>query len=127
MKLITNILFYLFSIIIGLLSFVMLVIELRLLLSLDYIVYDSIFNGFLRYFLRFLLSCAFLFMVLCETIKKLKENNFINKNSLFYEMLLLIVSIIMFILTTNYIGVISLILMIIFISLKLIKLNIYKK
>ncbi len=105
----------------------MLVIELRLLLSLDYIVYDSIFNGFLRYFLRFLLSCAFLFMVLCETIKKLKENNFINKNLLFYEMLLLIVSIIMFILTTNYIGVISLILMIIFISLKLIKLNIYKK
>ena len=127
MKLITNILFYLFSVVIGLLAFVMMIIELRLLLSLDFIIYDNPFNGFIRYFLRFILSCSFIFMVLCEMINKLKNINFIKNNLLFYEMLLLIVSIILLIFSTNYIGIISLLLMIIFTSLKIVKLNIEKK
>lgn len=127
MKIINNILFYIFSIVIGLLSIVMIVIELRLLVSLDFIIYDSMFNGFMRYFLRLIISCSFLFMILCENVKKLKNNSFIKNNLLFFEMLLLIVSIIMFVLATNYIGIITLLLMIIFISLKLLKINFDKK
>lgn len=127
MKKLINILFYLFSIIIGLLSLVMMLIELRLIISFDFTLYDSAFNGFIRYFLRFILSCSFIFMILCEIIKKLNNNSFIKKNLLFIEMLLLIVSIVLFILSTNYIGIIVLLLMIIFISLKILKLIINKK
>ena len=126
MKIITNIIFYLFCVIIAIFSLAMMFIELRLLVCGDFIIYDSPLNGFIRYFFRFLIAIGSLFMVLCEMIKKLRNINFINDNLLIYEMSLLISSIIIFFTTTNYIGVIVLLLMIIFISLKVLKLQ-FKK
>ena len=120
MKKIISILFYLIGSIIMLLSLVMMVIELRLIISLDFMIYDSPINGFIRYFLRFSLAFSYLFMVLCEIIKKLKNNNFIKENLLIFNLSLLIVSIIIYFTTTNYIYIIVLILMIAYISIKLL-------
>ena len=124
MKKIINIIFYLICFIIALLSFAMMFIELRLLISGDFIIYDNVFNGFIRYFFRFLLSCLFVFMVLCESIKKIKNNYFIKNNLLVFEMSMLIASVIIFLTTTNYINIIVILLMIMFIALKILKMNI---
>ena len=124
MKKIINIIFYLICFIIALLSFVMMFIELRLLISGDFIIYDNVFNGFIRYFFRFLLSCLFVFMVLCESIRKIKNNDFIKNNLLVFEMSMLIASVIIFLTTTNYINIIVILLMIMFIALKILKMNI---
>lgn len=124
MKKIINIIFYLICFIIALLSFAMMFIELRLLISGDFIIYDNVFNGFIRYFFRFLLSCLFVFMVLCESIGKIKKNDFIKNNLLVFEMSMLIASVIIFLTTTNYINIIVLLLMIMFIALKILKMNI---
>lgn len=124
MKKIINIIFYLICFIIALLSFAMMFIELRLLISGDFIIYDNVFNGFIRYFFRFLLSCLFVFMVLCESIRKIKNNDFIKNNLLVFEMSMLIASVIIFLTTTNYINIIVILLMIMFIALKILKINI---
>ena len=124
MKKIINIIFYLICFIIAFLSFAMMFIELRLLISGDFIIYDNVFNGFIRYFFRFLLSCLFVFMVLCESIKKIKNNDFIKNNLLVFEMSMLIASVIIFLTTTNYINIIVILLMIMFIALKILKMNI---
>ena len=124
MKKIINIIFYLICFIIALLSFAMMFIEFRLLISGDFIIYDNVFNGFIRYFFRFLLSCLFVFMVLCESIRKIKNNDFIKNNLLVFEMSMLIASVIIFLTTTNYINIIVILLMIMFIALKILKMNI---
>lgn len=120
-----SILLYIISVIIGILSVAMMFIEGRLLLSGDFIIYDSVLNGLIRYLLRFIIASSYLFMVLCELIKSIRKNNFINNNLLFIELLLFMVSIIIFIFATNYIGIISFILMLLFIILKVLKVKLY--
>lgn len=125
MRKIISILLYIISVIIGILSVAMMFIEGRLLLSGDFIIYDSVLNGLIRYLLRFIIASSYLFMVLCELIKSIRKNNFINNNLLFFELLLFMVSIIIFIFATNYIGIISFILMLLFIILKVLKVKLY--
>ena len=120
-----SILLYIISVIIGILSVAMMFIEGRLLLSGDFIIYDSVLNGLIRYLLRFIIASSYLFMVLCELIKSIRKNNFINNNLLFFELLLFMVSIVIFIFATNYIGIISFILMLLFIILKVLKVKLY--
>lgn len=120
-----SILLYIISVIIGILSVAMMFIEGRLLLSGDFIIYDSVLNGLIRYLLRFIIASSYLFMVLCELIKGIRKKEFISKNLLFFELLLFMVSIIIFIFATNYIGVISFILMLLFIILKVLKVKLY--
>ena len=74
MKKLINILFYLFSIIIGLLSLVMMLIELRLIISFDFTLYDSAFNGFIRYLFRLALSILSFTIGLFEIINIKKKN-----------------------------------------------------
>ena len=120
-----SILLYIISVIIGILSVAMMFIEGRLLLSGDFIIYDSVLNGLIRYLLRFIIASSYLFMVLCELIKGIRKNNFINNNLFFFELLLFMVSIIIFTFATNYIGIISFILMLLFIILKVLKVKLY--
>lgn len=125
MKKLINILIYFIFIIIGVLAVAMMVIEGRLLLSGDFMIYDSPFDGFLRYFLRLIISSSYLFMVLCELVEKIRNSKFISENLLFVEILLFIVSIIILIFSTNFIGIISFVLMSLFIALKILKAKLY--
>ena len=63
MKKIINIIFYLVCVIIAIFSIAMMFIELRLLICGDFIIYDNVFNGLIRYLFRFLLAFCFFFMV----------------------------------------------------------------
>ena len=118
MKLITNILFYLFSIIIGLLSFVMLVIELRLLLSLDWSIYDNPANWFIRYLFRLILALFSLTVGLFEIINLFKKEK-LDLLLLYSNISLLIMSIIIAIFSTNYVGLVCLGLSILLLFIKL--------
>ena len=93
------------SAIIIVLSLAFIVIEGRLVFSLDWIIYDSPFDGFIRYFLRLLIAIdAF--------VKSILDITYINKDSKIKEYLyqgdvsLLVMSVIILIFSTNYVGIV---------------------
>lgn len=93
------------SYVIILVSLVMMVVYGRLILSGDFLIYDRPFNGFTRYFLRFVLSLLYLGIGLIEVVPQFRINKFIKSNLYFVEVLLLIASILIYIFATNYIGI----------------------
>ena len=106
------------SFLILILSLVMLFIEGRIIVSLEWIVYDSFFNGLFRYILRFLLAAMFLFISLCELFYLYKNNNQFKLYVMITELILVITTILMNIYCTNYIDIISFRVMVIFITFK---------
>ena len=111
MKKLFNILYYFVCSLILILSIVMAFLEIRLLVSLEFLLYDNAFNGFVRYFLRTIIALSYLLMVLIVFIKRLKNNDFIKKHFAFLEFGLLITSYILYLTTANYIGLVCFILM----------------
>ena len=103
------------SSIIIVLSLAFIVIEGRLLLSGDYLSYDSPFFGFLRYFCRLLLA-------LFAFIKALFEIIYINKkhNLLYADIALVLMSLIIIIYSSNYVGVLCITLSIISLLINLL-------
>ena len=121
MKKLINVLIYLFTGLILLVSFVMTVIETRLLFSGDFLLCHNVFNGFIRYFLRLIISISFLLISFIELFKLVKKSNFLLKHLYFIEILLFISSIVILIFGTNYVGIVCFILYGIFIILKTIQ------
>ena len=111
MKKLFNILYYFVCSIILILAIVMSFLEARLIVSLDFVLYDNAFNGFIRHFLRLIIALSYLLMVLIVFIKKLRNNDFIKKHFVFLEFGLLIISYILYLTTANYIGLVCFILM----------------
>ena len=74
MKIVRNILVGFFSIIIFVLSLAFIVIEGRLLFSLDWIIYDNVIFGFLRYFFRFLIAISLCIYSIVEFINMKKKS-----------------------------------------------------
>ena len=111
MKKVFNVLYYFVCSIILLLAIVMSFLEARLIVSLDFMLYDNAFNGFIRHFLRLIIALCYLLMVLIVFIKKLRNNDFIKKHFVFLEFGLLITSYILYLTTANYIGIVCFILM----------------
>ncbi len=100
-------------------SFIMIFIEGRLIISLDWIAYDNAVNGLIRYLFRFLISLFSFITVLLEIINLFKKQNNLFYYLLFSEISLVIISIIILILTTNYIGIVCIILSSLILLLKL--------
>ena len=111
MKKLFNILYYFVCSLILILSVVMAFLEIRLIVSLDFLLYDNAFNGFVRYFLRTIIALSYLLMVLVVFIKRLKNIDFIKKHFVFLEFGLLIISYILYLTTANYIGLVCFVLM----------------
>lgn len=111
MKKVFNILYYFVCSLILILAIVMSFLEARLIVSLDFMLYDNAFNGFIRHFLRLIIALSYLLMVLIVFIKKLRNNDFIKKHFVFLEFGLLITSYILYLTTANYIGLVCFILM----------------
>lgn len=114
MRVLGKIVLGIINFIVIILSLAFIVIESRLIFSLDFIIYDGIFNGFLRYFLKLLLAIyAFTIAVLLyvnmiikkEKIKLLLQGGVLS---------LVIMSIVLFFTTTNYVGLICLVLSVIY-------------
>ena len=104
-----RVLVYIFSSIIIILSLAFIFIEGRLVFSGDYLVYDSPFNGFVRYFFRLLLS----FLVLGKSVlefTKIGKNGMLKEYLFYGDISLLLMSIIILIFSTNYVGLVCILL-----------------
>lgn len=105
MKIVSKILLIIISCVILLVSLVMIFVYGRLICSGDFLIYDRPFNGFIRYFLRLILSTLYLGISLIEIIPSFRVNKFVKSNIYYVEILLLISSVFIFAFATNYIGI----------------------
>ena len=112
-----NILTIFISSIIILLSLVFIFIDGRLLFSLDWIIYDNAFNGFIRYLFRLIISIYAGFVGLMEIINIKKQKDIL----LYFNISLVLISIILLFTTTNYVGTICIIVSVLLLIIKLIK------
>ena len=119
MKKLFKILICIISSIMMILSFAFIIIEGRLFFSCDWSVYDSPFFSMIRYLSRLLLA-IFAFT------KSLLEIIYINKNHtikeyLFYgDIALVVMSVVILIFSTNYVGLVCIIVSILGLLIKLI-------
>ena len=94
--------------IIIILSLAFMFIEARLLISLDWSIYDFAFNGFIRYFFRFLLALFALSVCVFEFINLKKKT--LSKYLFIADLSLVLMSVIALIYTANYVGIICIVL-----------------
>ena len=104
-----RVLVYIFSSIIIILSLAFIFIEGRLVFSGDYLVYDSPFNGFVRYFFRLLLALLVLGKSILE-FTKIGKNGMLKEYLFYGDISLLLMSIIVLIFSTNYVGLVCILL-----------------
>ena len=106
MKKLLVITYYIFSGIIIFLAVAFCIIEGRLLFSGDWTIYESAFQGFIQYLCRFLMSLFALSMGLLPFINKLRPNQKIIEFLKIGSLALVVMSAIVCIFATNYVGVI---------------------
>ena len=94
--------------IIIILSLAFMFIEARLLISLDWSIYDFAFNGFIRYLFRFVLALFALSVCIFEFINLKKKT--LSKYLFIADLSLVIISVIALIYTANYVGIICIVL-----------------
>ena len=93
------------SSIVMLLSLAFIVIEGRLLFSGDWLIYDSPFNGFIRYLCRLLIAIFAFTKSLLEVIYINKKHSI--KDYLYYgDISLVLMSLSILVFSTNYVGII---------------------
>ena len=124
MKVLVNILLGFINFIVIILSLAFIIIEARLLISLDFLIYDNIINGFIRYFLRAIIAMYVFVTAIFVYINMIKEKEKISKLLLISILSIFIVSIILLFTTTNYVGFICSILSLIYFVLYIVKLKI---
>ena len=94
--------------IIIILSLAFMFIEARLLISLDWSIYDFAFNGFIRYLFRFVLALFALSVCVFEFINLKKKT--LSKYLFIADLSLVLMSVIALIYTANYVGIICIVL-----------------
>lgn len=127
MKIVRNILVGFFSIIIFVLSLAFIVIEGRLLFSLDWTIYDNVIFGFLRYFFRFLIAIISCIYSIVEFINMKKKSEKIQFILFIYNVCLVIVSIFLLFQATNMVGEIAISLSLLILLVKVLFTVLLKK
>lgn len=120
MKILGKTLFIITCVISLVLSLAFLVIEGRLIFSQDWIIYDSPFNGLIRYLLRFIFALGGLLMSIFELVNLKKRNPFIGLCLITANYSFLVMSIILMILGSNGVGTILLVVSLMIISKKML-------
>jgi len=115
------------SVVLIIISLAFIFIEGRLLLSLDWIVYNSPFMSFIMYFCRFLSALIIGVIGVLEIINLFKKNNKLSLIILFSNIGLVIMSIIVFIETTNYVDIAAIILGVIILLIEVFRIIINHK
>lgn len=109
------------------LAFLLVVIEGRGLFSGEWIIYDSFISGFLKYFCKFILAFIFILFGIVE-MTKLKNVSFLKDNLRVVEIGLVIDGILIVIFATNYLNLVVLVVLGLFVLIKITKeILIYKK
>jgi hypothetical protein len=120
MKILKNILIGFLSIVIFILSLAFIVIEGRLLFSLDWIIYDNTVFVFLRYLFRFMISLFTLVYAILEFINMKKKSEKLNYILFIYNICLFGTSIFLIIYATNMVGEIALCISLVMLLVKVI-------
>ena len=118
MKIVRNILVGFFLVIIFVLSLAFIVIEGRLLFSLDWTIYDNGIFGFLRYFFRLLIAIVTSIYTILEFINMKKKSEKLNFILFIYNICLVIISIVLLFKATNMVGEIAILLSLIILLIK---------
>ena len=114
-----RVLLYIFSSITMVLALAFIVLEGRLVIAGDWVIYDNAADGFIRYFFRLLLAIIVFAKCILEFVFIKKNINY--KQYLFYvDVGMVCMSIIVLIWSTNYVGVALLALSIIPILIKIL-------
>ena len=114
-----KILLVIISSIIMILSLAFIVIEGRLLFSGDWLIYDNPFNGFIRYLCRLLIAIFAFTKSLLEVIYINKKHSI--KEYLYYgDISLVLMSLSILVFSTNYVGLVCIIVSILGLLIKLI-------
>lgn len=121
MKKLLNVLLIIFCIISSILSLVFIVIEARLLVSLDWSIYDNAFNGMIRYLFRLLLSLFVLLVSISNIISIKIKKTPLEVLLMFSNLALFISSIIISLFASNYVGLVCILLSFIILSIKTTK------
>lgn len=109
------------------LAFLLVVIEGRGLFSGEWVIYDSFISGFLKYFCKFLLALIFVLIGIIE-MTNLKNISFLKDNLRAVEIGLVLDGILIVIFSTNYLNLVVLVVITLFILIKVVKeILIYKK
>lgn len=117
-----KVLLVIISSIIMILSLAFIVIEGRLLFSGDWLIYDSPFFGFIRYLGRLLLSVFAFTKCLVEIIYINKEHK-LKEYLVYADIGLLVMSVVILIFSTNYVGLVCIVLSFVNFIIKLIKIS----
>ena len=98
------------SSIIMIFSFAFIVIEARLIFSLDWLAYDSPLMGFIRYLARLIIALFVFSKSLLEIININKENNKVKEYLYYFDFIYVLISIVIIFNSTNYVGIICVVL-----------------
>lgn len=109
------------SSIIMIFSLAFIVIEARLIFSLDWLAYDSPFMGFIRYLARLIIALFVFSKSLLEIININKENNKVKEYLYCFDFIYVLISIVINFNSTNYVGIICVVLASINLLIKFIK------
>ena len=100
-----------FLLVLGLLSLVFIFVECRMLFSLEWSIYHNAFNAFIRIFFRLLLALIALATVVLEVINFFKKNETMTFILFGANIGLLVLGIILFIISTNYVDIAAIIIL----------------
>ena len=127
MKILKNILIGFLSIVIFILSLAFIVIEGRLLFSLDWVIYDNTVFAFLRYLFRFMISVFTWVYAILEFINMKKKSEKLNYILFIYNICLFSSTIFLFIYATNMVGEIALCISLVMLLVKVVFMFFKKK
>ena len=121
MKKLLHVIYYIFSGIIVFLATAFCIIEGRLLFSGDWLIYESAFHGCIEYFCRFLMAVFALVIGFLPFVNRAKNNPKISDFLKIGSVALVVMSIIICLFATNYIGEMLVCISVIFLLLCLFK------
>jgi hypothetical protein len=112
------------STLIIILSLSFIFIEARLILAGDFLIYNNAFNGFIRYFFRLILSILSLLVALYEIINIKKKDEKIKEYLIYGSISLVLMSIVISFFSSNYVGLVLIVLSSLFLLNKLLLIKI---
>ena len=99
-----------FLLLMGVLGLVFIFIEGRMLFSLEWTIYPNPFNIFIRLFLKLLLAIICISLTVVEVINFFKKNETITCVTFGANIGLFVLGILLFVLTTNYVDIVGIVL-----------------
>ena len=104
MKRLFNILLILFAFIGIVFGLAFAFLQARLLVSLDWIIYDNAFNGFIRYFFRLLIALFAITVCVLDIINIKRKQKTLAVKLYVANIMLFVMSIVIAVFATNYVG-----------------------